>query len=166
MQGNWMKLEYSWFHAWKLVRKKKLLSFPNSSEFLRNPSAQGTVWPFTQLRLLPSTEVQLNIGTWLWNLCWQVTRGQCVAVKQSMKLCQFLKSKIIMELFDGIDYDGPLICFFFLLQKKTAKKIKIKIVVERIPAISPVKFWSCRTSTFPITVDKTSCFHWNNKEKK
>lgn len=61
-------------------------------------------------------------------------------VKQSMKLCQFLKSKIIMELFDGIDYDGPLICFFFLLQKKTAKKIKIKIVVERIPAISPVKF--------------------------
>lgn len=70
-----------------------------------------------------------------------------------------------MELFDGIDYYGPLICFFFLLQKKTTKKIKIKIDVERIPAISPVKFWSCRISTFPITVDKTSCFHWNNKEK-
>lgn len=45
-----------------------------------------------------------------------------------------------MQLFYGIDYDGPLICFFFLLQKKTTKKIKIKTNVERIPAISPVKF--------------------------
>lgn len=63
-----------------------------------------------------------------------------MAVKQRTKLCQFLKSKITMELFDGIDYYGPLICFFFLLQKKTTKKIKIKIDVERIPAISPVKF--------------------------
>lgn len=63
-----------------------------------------------------------------------------MAVKQSIKLCQFLKSKIIMELFDEIDCDGPLICFFFLLQKKITKKIKIKIDVEIIPAISPVKF--------------------------
>lgn len=63
-----------------------------------------------------------------------------MAVRQRTKLCQFLKPKIVMELFDGIDYYGPLICFFFLLQKKTTKKIKIKIDVERIPAISPVKF--------------------------
>lgn len=71
-----------------------------------------------------------------------------------------------MELFDAIDYDEPLICFFFFLQKKTTRKIKTKADVERIPAISPVKFWSCWISTFPITVDKTSCFHWNNKEKR
>lgn len=45
-----------------------------------------------------------------------------------------------MESFDGIDYDGPLICFFFLLQRKKPKKIKIKTDVETTPAISPVKF--------------------------
>lgn len=71
-----------------------------------------------------------------------------------------------MESFDGIDYDGPLICFFFLLQRKNPKKIKIKTDVETTPAISPVKFWSCRISTFPITVDKTSCFHWNKEKEK
>lgn len=45
-----------------------------------------------------------------------------------------------MELFDGINYDGPLICFFFLLQRKNTKKIKTKTDVETTPAISPVKF--------------------------
>lgn len=71
-----------------------------------------------------------------------------------------------MELFDGMDYDGPLICLFFLLQRKNTTKTKINTDVETTPAIRPVKFWSCRISTFPITVDKTSCFHWKKKPER
>lgn len=46
----------------RLIGEEKLLSFPNSSEFLWNPSPLGIVWPFTQLMQEPRAEMQLNIG--------------------------------------------------------------------------------------------------------
>ena len=46
----------------RLIGEEKLLSFPNSSEFLRNPSPLGIALPFTQLRQEPRAEMQLNIG--------------------------------------------------------------------------------------------------------
>lgn len=77
-----------------LIGEEKLLSFLNSSEFLPILLLQAQCVALQPVRARAKAWNATKHWTWLWNLCWQVTTGHCMAVEQSINWCQFLKSKI------------------------------------------------------------------------